>query len=194
MKKGIIAVAFVGLLLLLLFYLSRPNRNVEFYEGSSEELLKEMMADTSVVEAYDEKGNLIFTRRDTVSESVELVNSPLNGDVFYRLAKGEDGGYLKEEVFKYDYRKEDFSVSFNNDTVSASVTFEVSVYLNPTDVKNASVSIENGEAYTVKREEGEHGVRYHYRARAPKKGVNTFEANVVLQEQVYPIQFNYFVK
>jgi len=89
MKKELIAIVFVGLLSLLLFYLLRPNRNVEFYEGSSEELLKEMMADTSVVEAYDENGKLIFTRRDTVSESVELVNSPLNGDVFYRLAKGE---------------------------------------------------------------------------------------------------------
>ncbi|MEJ8804546.1 hypothetical protein [Pontibacter sp. H249] len=194
MKKVLIAIVFVGLLSLLLFYLLRPNRNVEFYEGSSEELLKEMMADTSVVKAYDENGKLIFTRRDTVSESVELVNSPLNGDVFYRLAKGEDAGYQKKEVFKYEYRKEDFFVSFNNDTASASVPFEASIYLNPTDIKNASVSIKHEEAYTVKREEGEYGVRYLYRAKAPKKGVNTFEPKVMLDGQVYPIQFNYFVK
>ncbi|WP_299818874.1 hypothetical protein [uncultured Pontibacter sp.] len=194
MKKGIIGLVIVGLLSLLLFYLLRPNRNVEFYEGSSEELLKEMMADSSVVAVYDESGKLIHSKRDTVSDSVELVNSQLNGDVFYRLAKGEDRGYVKKEVFKYDYRKEDLSVSFNNDTASASVPFEASICLNPTDIKNTSISIKNEEAYTVKQEEGEYGVRYIYRAKAPNKGVNTFEAKVMLDGQVYPIQFNYFVK
>ena len=194
MKKGLIAVVFVGLLSLLLFYLLRPNRNVEFYEGSSEELLKEMMADSSVVSVYDESGKLIHSKRDTASESVELVNSPLNGDVFYRLVKGEDRGYVKKEVFKYDYRKEDFSVSFNNDTASTSVPFEAFVYLNPTDINNASVSIKNEEGYTVKREEGKYGVRYLYRAKAPKKGINTFEAKVMLDGQLHPIQFNYIVK
>ncbi|PRY08989.1 hypothetical protein CLV24_11940 [Pontibacter ummariensis] len=57
MKKVIIAIVFVGFLSLLLFYLLRPNRNVEFYEGSSEELLKEMMADSSVVEVKMKTGN-----------------------------------------------------------------------------------------------------------------------------------------
>jgi hypothetical protein len=194
MKKVIISIVLVGFLSILLFYLIRPNRNVQYYEGSSEELLKEMMADSSVVSVYNESGKLIHSKRDTVSESVELVNSPLNGDIFYRLAKGEDKGYVKKEVFKYDYRKEDLSASFSNDTASASVPFEASIYLNPTDIKNASVSIENKEAYTVKRQEGENGIRYLYRAKAPKKGVNTFEAKVILHKQVHPIQFNYFVK
>ncbi|PRY08988.1 hypothetical protein CLV24_11939 [Pontibacter ummariensis] len=125
---------------------------------------------------------------------MELVNSPLNWDVFYRLAQGEDRGYEKKEVFKYDYRKEDLSVSFNNDTASASAPFEASVYLNPADIKNASISIKNEEAYTVKQEEGDYGIRYLYRAKAPKKGINTFEAKVTLHGQVHPIQFNYFVK
>jgi len=40
----------------------------------------------------------------------------------------------------------------------------------------------------------EYGVRYLYRAKAPKRGTNTFEARVVVQEQVHPIQFNSFVK
>lgn len=194
MKKGIIAIVLVSFLSLLLIFLLRPTRNIEFYEGSSEELLAEMMADTSVLEAYDENGKLLFTRRDTVSESVELVNSPLNGDVFYRLAKGENRSYEKKEVFKYDYRKEDFSVSFNNDTASATAPFEASVYLNPNDIENTSVRIQNEDAYTVNREEGEYGVRYHYRAKASKKGVNTFEAKVILHGQVNPVQFNYFVK
>ncbi len=194
MKKGIIAVVVVGFLSLLLFYLLKPNGNVEFYEGSSEELLEEMMADTSVLEAYDENGKLIFTRRDTVSESVELVNSQLNGDVFYRLAKGENSGYEKKEVFKYDYRKEDFSVSFNNDTASASAPFEASVYMNPLEIKKASINVENTEAYIVEQKEIKYGVKYVYRAKAPKKGVNTFEAKVILHGQLHPIQFNYFVK
>ncbi|TPE44505.1 hypothetical protein [Pontibacter mangrovi] len=194
MKKGIIAIVFAGFLSLLLFYLLRPNSNVEFYDGLYEELLKEMMADSSVVEAYDENGKLIFTRRDTVSESVELVNSPLSGDVFYGLAKDEDRGYLKKEVFKYEYRKEDLSVGFSNDTASASAPFEAAIYLNTTDIKNASISIRNNDAYTVKREEGDYRVRYLYRAKATKKGVNTFEAKVTLHGEVYPVQFNYFVK
>ena len=65
MKKGLILIVFVSILSLLSFYLLRSNRNVKLYEGSSEELIKEMMADTSVVEAYDENGNLIFSRKET---------------------------------------------------------------------------------------------------------------------------------
>ena len=147
MKKGVIVL--VGILLLIFFYAFKPNRTVETYSGSLEHLL----AYSSVVAVYDASGKLIHSKRDTASESVELVNTQLNGEVFYRLVTGEDKGYIKKEVFKYDYRKENFSVSFNNDTASATAPFEATVYLHPIDIKNASISIENEEAYAIAREE-----------------------------------------
>jgi hypothetical protein len=193
MKKGIIAIAFV-VVLLSLFYFLRPNRTVIFSERSSDGLLKEMLADTSTFEVYDEEGKLIFTRRDTASESIELVNSSLNGDVFYRLAKGVGSGYKKMEVFKYDHKKEHFSVSFNSDTTSGSAPFEARVYLNTIESESATVSVNNEEAYTSEQEKVKYGIRYVYRAKAPKKGINTFKAIIKLQNKTYPIQFNYIVK
>ncbi|MBF9252371.1 hypothetical protein I2I11_03610 [Pontibacter sp. 172403-2] len=153
-----------------------------------------MLADTSIVEAYDEDGELIFTKRDTVSESIKLVNSPLNGDIFYKLAKGKDGIFRKKEVFKYTYRKEDFSISFSNDTTSLSAPFVATIYLNPIKGESTFVSIENEKSYVIEREEGKYGVKYIYRASAPKHGVNTFKGEVLLHEDIYPIQFRYFVK
>ncbi|MBC3539261.1 hypothetical protein ACFSC6_07880 [Rufibacter sediminis] len=192
MKKGFFVIALVSILSLISLYLFRPSRDIEVRHVERFQTTDEMRADSSLVSVYDEDGNLIYTRQDTASETTKQVNTSLNGMVFYKLARGKE--YVKTEVFKYDYRKENYYVTFSNDTVSASAPFEASISRSGDGVESAKVIISNAKKYNVEKIAGKYGVKLVYKAKSQQPGVNTFDGTIILQNQQYQIRFNYFVK
>ncbi|WP_210465929.1 hypothetical protein [Rufibacter roseolus] len=195
MKKGLIAVGLLATLSLLFVYVFRAkSQDNTINIISAEEIISAPSLDPSIVAVSDEDGNLEYTRQDTARETTKQVNTSLNGVVFYKLAHGKNKGYVKTEVFKYDYRKENFYVTFSNDTVSASTPFVASINLSTVEGDSAYVRISHPEEYSVEKEEGEFGVKFVYKAKLPQRGVNTFEGKIILQEKPYPIRFNYYFK
>ncbi|KAA3436844.1 hypothetical protein [Rufibacter hautae] len=195
MTKGFIAAGLFATLVLLSVYLFRANSQTETISiNYEEEIISDPSLDPSIVAVFDEDGNLEYSRQDTARETTKQVNTSLNGLVFYKLAHGKNKGYVKTEVFKYDYRKEDYYVTFSNDTVSASTPFKASISLSSVEGESAYVTISHPEDYSVEKEEGEFGVKFIYKAKSPQVGVNTFEGKITLQEKQYPIRFNYYFK
>ena len=129
-----------------------------------------------------------INKEDINTDNLKEAPNTLNDSSFYEYQTIE-GIQKKVNVSKTSYRKENFSVSINNDSIKLGDSLVSYIYLN----KNVNVSLKEEENYIKKIREMEHGQLILFSRAAKIIGVNSIEGIITNKKEKFPFKYNYAI-